>query len=50
MFFSVNGHDLNRAENGKHTGIIDFQKLFDTLDHTILSEKIQYIGFAERKK
>ena len=41
---------LNGADNGKHTGviIIDLQKAFDTLDHTILLEKMKYIGFSNK--
>ena len=33
---------LNGAEKGNHMGMIllDLQKAFDTLDHTVLSEKI----------
>ena len=38
---------LNGADNGKHNGmiLIDLQKAFDTLDHTILLEKMKCIGF-----
>ena len=41
---------LNGAENGKHTGIIliDIQKVFDTLDHKILLQKIKCIGFLDK--
>ena len=43
---------LNGADNGKHNGmiLIDLQKAFDTLDHTILLEKMKCIGFFFKKK
>ena len=38
---------LSQFENGKMTGmiLIDLQKAFDTLDHKILCEKLQFLGF-----
>ena len=41
---------LNGAENGKHTGIIliDLEKAFGTLDHTILLDKMKCIGFSDK--
>ena len=43
---------LNGAENAKHTGIIvvNLQKAFDTLDDTILLDKMKCICFSENKK
>ena len=43
---------LNSAENGKHTGVIlrDLQKIFDTLDHKILLDKMKCIGFSGKTK
>ena len=34
---------------GLHTGMIlvDLQKVFETLDHTVLLQKMEYIGFKE---
>ena len=41
---------LNRAENGKYTGmiLIDLQKAFDTLDHKILLDKMKCTGFSDK--
>ena len=41
---------LNVVDDGKHTGmnLIDLQKAFDTLDHTILLEKMKCIGFSNK--
>ena len=41
---------LNSADNGKHNGMIlnDLQKAFNTLDHTILLEKMKCIGFSNK--
>ena len=41
---------INDAENGKHTGMIlfDHQMAFDTLDHTILLDKMKCIGFSNK--
>ena len=41
---------LNGADNGKHAGmiLIDLQKAFDTLDQTILQEKLKFIGFSNK--
>ena len=41
---------LNGSENGKHTGIIliDLQKAFVALDHTILLDKMKCIGFSDK--
>ena len=41
---------LNGADNGKHTSmiLIDLQKAFDTLDHTILLEKMKCKGFSNK--
>ena len=49
MFLSVNGN-VNGADNGKHTGmiLIDLREAFDTLDHTILLEKMTCIGFSNK--
>ena len=40
---------LNRAENGKHTGIIliDLQKAFETLDHKTLLDKMT-LAFSDK--
>ena len=48
MFVLANGHDLNAAENGKHTGrtLIDLQKAFEILDHTILLDQMKSRGFS----
>ena len=34
---------------GFHTGVIlaDLQKAFDTLDHTVLLQNMEYMGFKE---
>ena len=34
---------------GFHTGMIlaDLQKAFDTLDHPVLLQKMEYVGFKE---
>ena len=41
---------LNGADNAKHSGIIliDLQQAFDTLNHTILLEKMNCIGFSNK--
>ena len=41
---------VNGAVNGKHTGmiLIDIQKVFGTLDHTILLDKIKCICFSDK--
>ena len=41
---------LNRAENGKHTGIIliDLQKAFETLDHKTLLDKMKRLAFSDK--
>ena len=41
---------LSDAENGKHSGmvLINLQNAFDTLDHTLLLEKIKCIGFSDK--
>ena len=43
---------LNGAEKGKHNGmiLINLQKAFDTLDHTILLDKMKGISFSKKKK
>ena len=40
---------LRGMDKGFHTGMIlvDLQKAFDTLDHTILLQKMDCIGFKE---
>ena len=50
MFLWVTATILNVAENGKHTGmiLINLQKAFDTLDHTILFDKMKCIGFSDK--
>ena len=51
MFVSVSRHDVNGAENGKHTGmvLIDLRKFFDTLDHKNVSEKMKCIGLLDHR-
>ena len=41
---------LNGAENGKHIGmsLIDLQKAFDTLHHTVLLDKMNCISFSDK--
>ena len=41
---------LNEAENVRQTGmiLIDLQKVFDTLDHKILFDKMKPIGFSDK--
>ena len=36
-------------DKGFHTGVIlaDLQKAFDTLDHTVLLQNMEYMGFKE---
>ena len=36
-------------DKGFHAGMIlvDLQKVFETLDHTVLLQKMEYIGFKE---
>ena len=50
MFLWVTATILNVAENGKHTAmiLINLQKAFDTLDHTILFDKMKCIGFSDK--
>ena len=50
MFVWVKAMILNVAENGKHTGmiLINLQKAFDTLDHTISFDKMKCIGFSDK--
>ena len=40
---------LRGIDKGFHIGMIlvDLQKAFDTLDHTVLLRKMDYIGFNE---
>ena len=40
---------LRGMDKGFHTGMIlmDLQKAFDTLDHTVLLQKMKYVGFKE---
>ena len=44
--------NLNDTENRKHTGmiLIDLQEAFDIIDHTILLDKMKYIGFTDKTK
>ena len=46
----LTGIILKGAENRKHFGmiLIDLQKAFDTLDHTILLDKMKCIGFSNK--
>ena len=41
---------FNGAENGKHASavLIDFQKVFDTLDHTVLLDKLKCTSFSDK--
>ena len=41
---------LNGAESGKHIGmiLIDLHKNFDTLDHTVLLDKMKCTGFSDK--
>ena len=43
---------FNSVENWKSTGVIliDLQEAFDTLDHKILSDKMNCIYFSENNK
>lgn len=41
---------FNGAENGKHASavLIDLQKVFDTLDHTVSLDKLKCTSFSDK--
>ena len=50
MFVLLNRCDFKWCQTGKYTGmiLINLQKVFDTLDHKILLEKMKCTAFADK--